>query len=225
MVASSRLEDYLETIFSIEISGAEPTVTVIAEKLALTKGTVVTGIRKLVNVLMLEHEPYGTVRLTEAGRENALKIYRRHEIISNLFTEMLGMEKSQADNLACIMEHEMDEKMEQKILVLGEFFFRSRRNDEEWVARLGEELKNEYSLPKPLAMMPQGDPCTIVRISATGLLRSRLLEKGLVPGTSVSIVRTAPLEDPILVRVRGMDLSLRRNEAVTVWVRGDLGKG
>lgn len=46
MVASFRLEDYLETIFSIEISGMEPTVTGIAEKLALTKGTVVTGVKK-----------------------------------------------------------------------------------------------------------------------------------------------------------------------------------
>lgn len=225
MVASIRLEDYLETIFSIEISGAEPTVTRIADKLVLTKGTVVTGVKKLVNDLMLEHEPYGSVKLTEAGREKALKIYRRHEIISNLFTEMLGMDKSQSNNLACIMEHEMDEKTEQKLLALGEYFFRCRREDQDWVVRLEEELKNENSLPKPLVMMPQGDPCTIVRISATGLLRSRLLEKGLVPCTSVSIVRTAPLKGPILIRVRGMDLSLRRSEAITVWVRVDPEKG
>lgn len=66
---------------------------------------------------MLEHEPYGAVRLTEAGREKALKIYRRHEIISSLFIEMLGMDKSQANNLACIMEHEMDKRRSKNFLL------------------------------------------------------------------------------------------------------------
>lgn len=41
----------------------------------------------------------------------------------------------------------------------------------------------------------------------------RLLEMGFVPGTSVEVVRFAPLGDPIEVRVRGYHLSVRRVEA------------
>ena len=219
MNASSRLEDYLESVFSIEISGEEATVTRLAEMLDLTKGTVTSGIKKLVKSMMLEHEPYGAVRLTEAGRQRALTIYRRHENLSFLFTDILGMKREDACELACVMEHAMDERTEQKFFALGEFFSRAKRHGEEWVHRLEQELENDQTLPMPLAMRPQGKECTIVRLSCTGPLRIRLLEMGLVPGTPITIENSAPMGGPIITRIRGMDLSLRRNEAASVWTR------
>lgn len=43
--------------------------------------------------------------------------------------------------------------------------------------------------------------------------RSKLLSMGLTRGTPLLVRNIAPLGDPILVSVRGYDLSLRRNEA------------
>ncbi len=48
---------------------------------------------------------------------------------------------------------------------------------------------------------------------------SRLLELGILQGTQLEIIRTAPLGDPIDVRVRGYHLSLRRQEAGLIEVR------
>lgn len=42
---------------------------------------------------------------------------------------------------------------------------------------------------------------------------SRLLEMGLLPGTTVEVVRLAPLGDPIDLKVRGYHLSIRKHEA------------
>jgi Fe2+ transport system protein FeoA len=42
---------------------------------------------------------------------------------------------------------------------------------------------------------------------------SRILEMGLLPGTSVTVVRLAPMGDPIDLKVRGYHLSIRRQEA------------
>ena len=39
------------------------------------------------------------------------------------------------------------------------------------------------------------------------------MELGLVPGTVLELVRTAPLGDPLELAVRGLHLSLRRSEA------------
>jgi DtxR family Mn-dependent transcriptional regulator len=222
MIASARLEDYLEAVFSLEIAGEEPTVTGLAEELKLTKGTIVTGIKKLVKNMMLEHEPYGTVRLTESGRQKALTIFRRHENVSFIFTEILGLEREKAENLACIMEHEMDERTEQKLCALGDFFCRSKMNGEEWMSRLQEELKSEQRLPRPLAMAKKGDRSKVVRLSSKGPLRLRLMEMGLVPGTPVTTSGFAPLGDPMLLKVRGMELSLRKREAATIWIRPTL---
>jgi ferrous iron transport protein A len=50
-------------------------------------------------------------------------------------------------------------------------------------------------------------------------LRRRLLELGLVPGTPVTVVRRAPLGDPLEITLRGYALSLRRDEAALIMVR------
>lgn len=46
----------------------------------------------------------------------------------------------------------------------------------------------------------------------------RLMDLGLIRGTVVEVVRTAPLGDPIEVRLRGFMLSLRRAEAEHITV-------
>lgn len=43
--------------------------------------------------------------------------------------------------------------------------------------------------------------------------RQRLLAMGLLPGTEFTVVRMAPLGDPIEIMVRGFALSLRKTEA------------
>ncbi len=49
-----------------------------------------------------------------------------------------------------------------------------------------------------------------------GLLRLR--EMGVLPGTKITLVRVAPLGDPIEIKVRGYNLSLRKSEAAHVLV-------
>jgi len=46
----------------------------------------------------------------------------------------------------------------------------------------------------------------------------RLREMGVLPGTTVTLVRTAPLGDPIEIKVRGYHLTLRRSEAMHILV-------
>ncbi len=41
----------------------------------------------------------------------------------------------------------------------------------------------------------------------------RLLEMGLVPGTTIKLIKRAPLGDPLQLQVRGFHLSLRCAEA------------
>jgi ferrous iron transport protein A len=46
----------------------------------------------------------------------------------------------------------------------------------------------------------------------------RLREMGLLPGTTITLIRTAPLGDPLEVKVRGYNLTLRKTEAENVLV-------
>jgi Fe2+ transport system protein FeoA len=49
-----------------------------------------------------------------------------------------------------------------------------------------------------------------------GILKKRLLDMGLVKGALVEVIRIAPLGDPIDIKVKGYNLSLRKEEAAQV---------
>ena len=61
-----------------------------------------------------------------------------------------------------------------------------------------------------LDQVPVGNSCVIVRCSLPEPLGSRLQEMGLTPNTEVTILKTAPLGDPLEIRVRGYSLCLRK---------------
>ena len=56
-----------------------------------------------------------------------------------------------------------------------------------------------------------------------GALRCRLLDMGLTPRTLVTLRKVAPMGDPIEIRVRGYELTLRVEDAreITVEKRDD----
>jgi ferrous iron transport protein A len=64
-----------------------------------------------------------------------------------------------------------------------------------------------------LAELKPGEKGRIVAIGASGPLRRRLMDMGLLPGQEVRMEKVAPLGDPLEVTVRSYALSLRRQEA------------
>lgn len=69
-----------------------------------------------------------------------------------------------------------------------------------------------------LSEMHIGDIGEIKKITATGEIRRRLLDMGLVSGTRFRVLRVAPLGDPIEIYVKGFLLSLRKEEAYDIVV-------
>ncbi len=70
-----------------------------------------------------------------------------------------------------------------------------------------------------LATLATHASALVSSITGEPRLRRRLLELGLVPGVSVKLLRRAPMGDPLVIQVRGYDLSLRRAEAALVEVQ------
>lgn len=63
-----------------------------------------------------------------------------------------------------------------------------------------------------------GGRVRIRRHLSTGAVRQRLLDLGLMPNVLVTVVRSAPLNDPIEVKLDASNVSLRRREARTIEV-------
>ncbi len=69
-----------------------------------------------------------------------------------------------------------------------------------------------------LSMMKPGGKARIVSIGAVGPLKRRLMDMGVLAGEEVTVVRVAPLGDPVEVTVRDYKLSLRKKEAESIAV-------
>ncbi|MBZ0116387.1 MAG: ferrous iron transport protein A [Sandaracinaceae bacterium] len=69
-----------------------------------------------------------------------------------------------------------------------------------------------------LADLPVGASAVITAVGCPRVVARRLMEMGLLPGTPVAVTRVAPLGDPIVLRLRGYSLSIRRQEAAFVLV-------
>ena len=63
-----------------------------------------------------------------------------------------------------------------------------------------------------------GESGIVTAVKGSGILRQHLLDMGLIPGTSVTVVKFAPMGDPIEIQIYGYELTLRLAEAEHILV-------
>ena len=73
--------------------------------------------------------------------------------------------------------------------------------------------------PQPLTAVALGTVATVTEINVPATQKPRLMEMGLLVGTKVELVRFAPMGDPVEIKVRGYNLTLRKAEAEQILVR------
>jgi ferrous iron transport protein A len=69
-----------------------------------------------------------------------------------------------------------------------------------------------------LAKLKPGDKGKITSIGAIGPLKRRLMDMGILVGEVVQVLKMAPLGDPIEVKIKSYNLSLRKKEAEGIGV-------
>ena len=62
----------------------------------------------------------------------------------------------------------------------------------------------------------------IVAVGGDGALRQHLLDMGVIPGVRVTLVKHAPMGDPIEVRIHGYELTMRKADAAKITIDTDL---
>ena len=67
-----------------------------------------------------------------------------------------------------------------------------------------------------LKELPVGCSGMITAVGGEGSLRCRLLDMGLIPNTRVTVQKIAPMGDPMEIRLRGYELTLRLDDAARI---------
>ena len=64
-----------------------------------------------------------------------------------------------------------------------------------------------------------GQSATVVRLYGEGPVKRRIMDMGITKGVEIFVRKVAPLGDPMELKVRGYELSLRKTDAEMIEVR------
>lgn len=103
-------EDYLEAIFWLTRENRVARSRDISQRLRVTKPSVTTALRQLGTDGLIHYTPYSFVTLTDAGAKIARSVVRRHAVLQDFLHRVIGLEATEADALACILEHSISNK-------------------------------------------------------------------------------------------------------------------
>lgn len=224
---SKSLEDYLEAIYNHKVRNQVVRMKDIAGAMRVKMPSVTEAIRALTAKGLVKHAPYENVELTDAGLNRARNIAHRHAAIKDFLVNVLGLDDAQAEGEACMIEHAIQSDTLDRLMSFVEFA-RACADDKnlrlehfQHFARHGEypagmNLQDGAHSPitsTRLSDLRPGARGRIAFVSGRGPIRKRLMEMGFTSDTQFEVVRTAPLGDPIEIKLRGYHLSLRKSEA------------
>ncbi|MCI1958549.1 MAG: ferrous iron transport protein A [Clostridia bacterium] len=63
-----------------------------------------------------------------------------------------------------------------------------------------------------------GENVKVVKINGTGAVKRRIMDMGITKGIEVFVRKVAPLGDPVEIKVRGYELSLRKADSELIEV-------
>lgn len=103
-------EMYLETILVLKSEKVVVRSIDVAERLGYAKSSVSRGINLLQDRGYIVVDDSGFIGFTEAGEDKAKRVYERHKVLTDLFTE-LGADARLAESNACRIEHVIDDEI------------------------------------------------------------------------------------------------------------------
>ncbi len=115
---SATQEGYIAAIFQIAQQHGVVRANMIARELGVTRPTVTAALKQLSSLNLINYHPYQPITLTEPGKREAIAIAHRNVVLYLFLTEILNFSEERAKEIACRMEHTMDEDV---VVRLGKF--------------------------------------------------------------------------------------------------------
>jgi DtxR family transcriptional regulator, Mn-dependent transcriptional regulator len=195
---SQAVQDYTKAIYALQMRyGEAVTTNAIADRLGVTAASASGMVKRLVELGLVEHQPYHGVSLTEDGRRVALEVMRHHRLLELYLVETLGVPWDRCHEEAEVLEHVLSEELEELI-----------------AAKLGDPTHDPHGDPIPTRELTIEEGSTIslqsldvgargrfTRVSDSDPAMLRFLaEHGIAPGDELEVVDKQPFEGPLFVR-------------------------
>lgn len=214
---STSAQNYLKVIWTLQEWSDDPVTSgAIAAKAGVTAPTVSAAVVKLADQGLVDHTRYGAISLTEAGREHAVAMVRRHRLIETFLVSTLGYTWDQVHDEAEVLEHAVTDLLVER---LDDFLGHPDRDPH------GDPIPapdGAVVLPQAvsLAQVAPGSRVRVERIADDDpeLLRY-FTDCGITIGIELSVAAGAPYSGGIEVSSGpGRRLPLGAQAAGAVWV-------
>ena len=208
-------EDYLKALYLL--GGADRPVPTreLAQRLGISSPSVSEMVTRLSVQGMVEHDRYRGQQLTREGRKVALELVRHHRLLEVFLVEVLGYAWDEVHDEAERLEHVISERMEQRIFeLLGRPELDPHGHA---IPTRGGRMRAVSH--RSLSESKVGERLVVQGVSDDDPLKLRELQRrGLVPGTSMTVVGASEFEGPVEVRIKGRRESVPLGLARAVFV-------
>lgn len=192
------IEEYLEAVYRLEHEGPGVTTSGLASTLGVASASVSGMLKKLDKDGYVKYVARGEVKLTRKGLEVGVRVLRRHRLAERFLTDVLGMPWDEVHSEACMLEHAISQRVEDRLVVLLGDPATCPHGHPIPPSDLSEPVRTGV----PLAQVDEGRRAVVSGVTdeVPEILRY-LGEVGLRPGAPVRIVEKAPLGGPVTVEV------------------------
>ncbi|MCI5144774.1 MAG: metal-dependent transcriptional regulator [Candidatus Electrothrix sp. AR3] len=104
----------------------------------------VTGaLRLLSKIGLVNYAPYDLITLTKEGRTVAEEIVLRHKALEQFLVNVLGVDKQEADEVACRMEHSVSKAIVERLVKYSEYVKKCPKGGVSWESGFGYYCRND----------------------------------------------------------------------------------
>ena len=182
---SPAIEDYLKTVYAHTEWQPDPiTPSGLAGALGVAPSSVTEMVKKMAAQGLVQHVPYGAIRLTDAGRTRALAVVRRHRLIETWLVREMGYAWDEVHEEAEQLEHVVSDRLIDR---MDEMLGRPEADPH------GDPIPNAEGLVKAqeaesLLTCPLRTPVTVTRVIDQDKVFLRFIENhNLKPGEAIEV--------------------------------------
>jgi len=235
-ILSENFEEYLEAIYSFNERGELAKNQELADKLNISPPSVSEMIKKLSEEGFIVYEPYKGVVLTGKGMARAQKVVRKHRLLERFLHDQLGLRTDKVHEEACMMEHGLSDEAAAALCdslnhpktcpddakPIPACTLNVKDCESCKVAR--QEDKNTHKLVTQLSNLRPGETGVVAFLRGSGVAIQRVMDRGLCLGMLVRVVKSAPFNGPVEVRIRDTTLAIGRGLAYKIYVEVENGE-
>jgi len=185
-------QDYLKTIWNIKRKGQTARVKIVAEMLDVKPPTVLSMFYQLDQHGLMTYNKKNGAQLTDAGRQEAEHLIRKHRLIETFLREVLNIEEPLLHDEAEKLEHVMSDKL---IMRIDEFLNYPSVDPHGSIIPLSDSGSIKYVLNE---MEPE-ITFRVSRIPMAGDENLFCTENNFIPGSNWKIAQIGPQEESFLV--------------------------